>query len=173
MMSYKMRMHTWPLDRQRKSIEFSNIFRMPPRHMAIACLSWWRLQKSSLEFLTFSKTRSAACWRSCRMMTADITVIGKANILRVFEHCSISGGRHMLWVPTCMGHARKAALRDHYFCYPHPSVLDRNQCSATNFLKETKGSTAISIAKQRVPCTRVGVRQSISSRKPTVRRPFR
>ena len=55
----------------------------------------------------------------------------------------------MVWVPTCMGHDRRAALRDHYFCYPHPSVLDRNQCPTINFLKETNGSTTISIAKQR------------------------
>jgi len=108
------------------------------------------LQKSSLEMLTFSKSRPATSWRSCCMMNAYITATGTSEINRVFDPFWISGGRNMLWVPTCMGHDRRAALRDHYFCYPRPSVLDRNQCLAINFFKETNGSTTISIAKQKV-----------------------
>ena len=49
---------------------------------------------------------------------------------------------------------------------PAPSVLERNQCPATNFLKETNGSTTISIAKQKVPCTRVSARHI--SERPTM-----
>ena len=48
-----------------------------------------------------------------------------------------------------------------------------NKCSAINFYKKTNGSTTISIAKQNVPRTRACARQSISSRKPMVRQPFR
>ena len=116
--------------------------------------------------LTFSKSRSATSWRSCCMMNAYITATGTSEINRVFDPFSISGGRNMLWVPTCTGHDRKAALRDHYFCYPRPSVLDRNQCPAINFLKETNRSTTISIAKQMVPCTRVSARHI--SERPTM-----
>ena len=173
MASHKMRIHTLPLDGTCKFDETCRLFRMPPRDMAIACLSWRRLQKSSLEFLTFSKSRPATSWRSCCMMIAYITSTENANIHRVFVRFSIGGGRHMVWVPTCMGHDRRAALRDHYFRYPHPSVLDRNQCQATNFFKDTEGSITISIAKQMVPCTRVSVRQSIPSRKQSVWQQFR
>ena len=168
-----MRIHTWPLDGKRKFVERSRLFRMPPRDMAIACLSGWELNKSSWQIFTFPKHRPATSWPSCCMMVACATVPGKAKINREVSPFSISRGRHMLWMLTCMGHCSKAVFRDHYFCRQHPSVLDRNKCSAINFFKKTNGSTTISIAKQRVPCTRVSVRQSISSRKPTVRRPFR
>ena len=74
---------------------------------------------------------------------------GKAKISREVLPFSVSRGRHMLWMPTYMGHAPRAVLRYHYFCPPHPAVLDRNKCSAINFYKKTNGSTTISIAK---PC---------------------
>ena len=98
---------------------------------------------------------------------------GKAKINREVWPLSVSRGRHTLWMPTYMGHAPRAVLRDHYFCRPHPSVLDRNKCSAINFFKKTNGSTTISIAKPSVPRTRACARQSISSRKPMVRQQFR
>ena len=98
---------------------------------------------------------------------------GKAKTNREVWPFSVSRGRHMLWMPTYMGHAPRAVLRDHYFCRPHPSVLDRNTCSAINFFKKTNGSTTISIAKHSVPRTRACARQPISSRKPMVRQPFR
>ena len=77
MVSYKMRMHTCPLDEHRKSVERCSLFRMSPRDMAIACLSWWEPQKSSWQILTFSKYRPATSWPSCCMMVACITVAEK------------------------------------------------------------------------------------------------
>ena len=82
MVSYKMRIHTWPLDGKRKFVERSRLFRMPPRDMAIACLSGWELKKSSWQILTFPKHRPATSWPSCCMMVACATVPGKANINR-------------------------------------------------------------------------------------------
>ena len=78
MVSYKMRMHTCPLDGHRKSVERCSLFRMSPRDMAIACLSWWEPQKSSWQILTFSKYRPATSWPSCCMMVACITVAEKS-----------------------------------------------------------------------------------------------
>ena len=45
MVSYKMRIHTWPLDGMRKFARRSRRFRMPTRDMAITCLSWWESPK--------------------------------------------------------------------------------------------------------------------------------
>ena len=101
------------------------------------------------------------------MMVACTAVAEKAKISREVQRFSISRGRHMLWMPTCMGHAPRAVLRDQFFCRPHPSVLDRNTRSAINFCKETNGSrrfsdrkpmkralpSTFSITKPRVACT--------------------
>ena len=138
MVSYKMRMHTCPLDGQRKFVERCRLFRMSPRDMAIACLSRWEPKKSSWQILTFSKYRPATSWPSCCMMVACITVAEKAKISREVLPFSISRGRHMLWMPTCMGHAPRAVLRDHYFC------RTENTCSAMHFVKKMKGSCRFS-----------------------------
>ena len=158
MVSYNMRMHTCPLDGERKSVERCRLFRMSPRDMAIACLSWWELPKSSWQILTFSKHRPATSWPSCCMMVACITVAEKAKISREVWPFSISRGRHMLWMPSCMCHAPRAVLRDHYFC------RTENTCSAMHFVKKMKGSLRFSIAKQRVPCMTIFHGQHVRNR---------
>ena len=144
MVSYKMRMHTCPLDGQRKFVERCRLFRMSPRDMPIACLSWWELQKSSLQILTFSKHRSATSWSSCCMMVACITVAEKPTSIE----------RYCLF--------RSAVAATCYGCQLTWAMLPGLSCEIIIF-----------VARTLVFWTEINVRQSISSRKPMVRQPFR
>ena len=144
MVSYKMRMHTCPLDGQRKSVERCRIFRRSPRDMPIACLSWWELQKSSWQILTFSKHRPATSWPSCCMIVACITVAEKPKSVE----------RYCLF--------RSAVAATCYGCQLTWAMLPGLSCEIITFAARTL-----------VFWTEINVRQSISTRKPMVRQPFR
>ena len=144
MASYKMRMHTCPLDGQRKFVERCRLFRMSPRDMPIACLSWWELQKSSWQILTFSKLRPATSWPSCCMMVTCITVAEKTKSIER------SGLFRSAVAATCYG------------CQLTWATLTRLSCETITF-----------VARTLLFWTEINVRQSISSRKPMVRQPFR
>ena len=144
MVSYKMRMHTCPLDGQRKFVERCRLFRMSPRDMPIACLSWWELQKSSWQILTFSKHRPATSWPSCCMMVACITVAEKPKSIE----------RYCLF--------RSAVAATCYGCQLTWAMLPGLSCEIITF-----------VARTLLFWTEINVRQSISTRKPMVRQPFR
>ena len=133
-----MRIHTWSLDGKREFVKRSRIFRMLPRDMAIACLSGWELKKSSWQILTFPKHRPATTWPSCCMMVACATVPGKAKISREVLPFSISRGRHMLWMLTCVGHGSKAVFRDHDFDVVEPLVFGQKYVLGIFSLRNTR-----------------------------------
>ena len=84
------------------SIEFSSLFRLPPRYDGTPCLSGWEFPRINLEIMTFSKCRPASAWRSCCMQDACTTLAGIANFYRVFEPFSARHDRRMVYIPCCI-----------------------------------------------------------------------